>query len=1031
MSVEEYIKCENGTYCPLNSEEPTLCPNGTFGNGNPNNYNADVSCVPCSAGTYSTTDEPGFCFPCPAGYVCLGQTTTPAPQTAEDDNGYPCPKGYYCPEGSSKELPCPAGTYSDVFGAQNDTDLGCKPCAAGTYNDKEGQSGCRVCGGTSTSVQGATECTCLGVGRERVNGQCLCGQNYRPADGGENTDSEYNCELFTFVTCAAGQVPDITGTSCMSEAEYCSLECAGQGDGTGVYIEQTRKCECTTIGDYDEGCAAEDCTNNNYVVYDCDGLVTVYDSSDAVVTTAYDPSTIPGVFGSFVCERSDCRCVSESLLISEQQFQYNFAESTVATRLLRNLGHYTEEEFQHRMRRSLQTTTTITNPVTCITANNMIEFNVDSSTKSYPVYMKDSLLNTNSAFDYSGFLNLATTIETGTSTVATYVHTFSTAGTYVFMNSLDNYQQTIIKVVAATASCPSTSVSAATLASLYTLNMSTVKETADVNMTFFLRLIATKIGLLVLLVGFVTYMHSLDKNWTIFPWLKKKKDEEEEEALRREKAKKERLVRLKAQELKEIRDDIAAHVERLKQRIVELEKARLKKMKDAEAKRKAAQTSKLLETLRILKKDIKKRAKLIRNENGFDFEKDKQEMLIKKKFSSGMNEDEIALQKLKKKKEEEDDKYNIADDLKNQMDEEIENQEFDRLNRAQEDTRQQVSNYFDEERKRLEDRLRSEGKLNEYEIENILENYDDHTRDMAQMMMDDERRQQENFKRQLDARKNRRKGIYDDIDKLKQERQLAKEIEKKELESHFKKMKEEEDYVIGKLLVEEERGMRKEMEKDLEKKKNDRLKQYVDKMKNTKDKDEFKKVLSEYNEKLRGVEDELNNVRKRALMDIERKIAERKTREKHRIAQMKPEKSSVDIKAIEDKIEAKMDLLKKEADGDIAVVLDEERRKRNINQELAMLRKQNDEQIRHLRELHQEEMHQLAQDLNEVYDDKLQVLKQDLADSYNQLKRVSNPEEKKEIMARIEDLKGDIDVAQKEAKKASKDKKGGKGKNEK
>lgn len=100
---EQYLKCANGTYCEINSIEPTLCPNGTFGNGNPNNYNSDVSCVPCSAGTYSTTDQPGFCFPCTAGYVCLGRTLSATPQVRDTDNGYPCPKGYYCPEGSTKE----------------------------------------------------------------------------------------------------------------------------------------------------------------------------------------------------------------------------------------------------------------------------------------------------------------------------------------------------------------------------------------------------------------------------------------------------------------------------------------------------------------------------------------------------------------------------------------------------------------------------------------------------------------------------------------------------------------------------------------------------------------------------------------------------------------------------------------------------------------------------------------------------------------------------------------------------------------
>ena len=127
--------------------------------------------------------------------------------------------------------------------------------------------------------------------------------------------------------------------------------------------------------------------------------------------------------------------------------------------------------------------------------------------------MVDSLFNKNDNFDYSGFTNLAYAINSG-EIVTTYVHTFTTQCTYLFMNSLDNHQQTIIKVAAETSTC-STSNSV----SLYSLNLktSTSLETGKVNMSFFFKLVGAKIDLLVLLVFSVTYTHSLDKNWTIFP----------------------------------------------------------------------------------------------------------------------------------------------------------------------------------------------------------------------------------------------------------------------------------------------------------------------------------------------------------------------------------------------------------------------------------------------------------------------------------------------------------------------------------
>jgi len=194
---------------------------------------------------------------------------------------------------------------------------------------------------------------------------------------------------------------------------------------------------------------------------------------------------------------------------------YDFQESAVAARILRNLGVETKRRLTNR---ELTTTTTITNPITCVVAGNMVEFNVDSTTKSYPVYMKDSFLNTNSQFDYAGFLNLASTIEGGTASVSTYVHLFDSEGTYVFMNSLNNHMQTIIRVVANSATCSfSTSVSPAVLSSLFKLNLSTTKETKEVDMTFFYKVIIAKAFLLIILVMFVTCMHSADKNRSIFP----------------------------------------------------------------------------------------------------------------------------------------------------------------------------------------------------------------------------------------------------------------------------------------------------------------------------------------------------------------------------------------------------------------------------------------------------------------------------------------------------------------------------------
>ena len=53
----------------------------------------------------------------------------------------------------------------------------------------------------------------------------------------------------------------------------------------------------------------------------------------------------------------------------------------------------------------------IENPVLCVTAGEAVSFLVNTNTKSYPVYFKESLLNSNLDFDYGQFLQLQTAVE--------------------------------------------------------------------------------------------------------------------------------------------------------------------------------------------------------------------------------------------------------------------------------------------------------------------------------------------------------------------------------------------------------------------------------------------------------------------------------------------------------------------------------------------------------------------------------------------------------------------------------------------
>ena len=80
--------------------------------------------------------------------------------------------------------------------------------------------------------------------------------------------------------------------------------------------------------------------------------------------------------------------------------------------------------------------------------------------------------------------------------------------------------------------------------------------------------------------------------------------------------------------------------------------------------------------------------------------------------------------------------------------------------------------------------------------------------------------------------------------------------------------------------------MRAKIEKEFDDKKKAKLKAFENKLKITKDNDEFKDLLDEYSERKKQDEAELNNKHKLALMQIQVRINERKRKEKMRISMM-------------------------------------------------------------------------------------------------------------------------------------------------
>ncbi|MGH0137990.1 UNVERIFIED_CONTAM: hypothetical protein FKN15_065321 [Acipenser sinensis] len=115
VGTQNPTPCPKGHYCPpgttLGRESP--CPTGTFNN---RTGLSDVSeCVSCPAGEYCSSA--GLSQPtgaCMTGFLCFLGAFSPHP--LGDSTGRICTPGFYCPQGTTRMLPCRAGTFSTLEG---------------------------------------------------------------------------------------------------------------------------------------------------------------------------------------------------------------------------------------------------------------------------------------------------------------------------------------------------------------------------------------------------------------------------------------------------------------------------------------------------------------------------------------------------------------------------------------------------------------------------------------------------------------------------------------------------------------------------------------------------------------------------------------------------------------------------------------------------------------------------------------------------------------------------------------------------
>ena len=492
------IKCDNGYYCPSGSSTPTPCPSGTMGNHNETNYELSTSCNTCPPGTYSerTSATTGVCKTCLAGYVCVSNTSSKNPVDPEKDGGYVCPKGFYCPEGSYEPTPCPMGRFGNHSGAINVS--ACMICEEESYNNLEGQPGCKPCGPTSTSGFEATTCKCLGENRvfQWADGKCVCKQYFTSVLENDEDDSQYDCRPLLQQGCASGYLRDTVG-NCVAE-DSCNKECKG---GKGKRTAGVGMCECAAITDPKDVCNSTCRKATPQITVNSKGQF-VFPNSTTINTTALK------IAGEPACYLGDCKLVSLSM--TSGGFSANYQASTkllTAYAKQRLLG----DEETKRLLSAAESTTGIVNPAICINRGDTVTFDISAS--SYPVYLKDAMANSNPSFDCSAFSELPKKISEG-ETIEMFIYTFIQAGTYVFADSADLSQQTIIAVMNESDSCPDTEEYIVPVTASNLIKMGVIQNEDITLSPDWVFIGCSLIAILVLFPGVVvliTYLHN--KSW--------------------------------------------------------------------------------------------------------------------------------------------------------------------------------------------------------------------------------------------------------------------------------------------------------------------------------------------------------------------------------------------------------------------------------------------------------------------------------------------------------------------------------------
>lgn len=302
--------------------------------------------------------------------------------------------------------------------------------------------------------------------------ECVCRRGFVSVSGSTDLkDSEEDCMEIIYSECDQDEEIDITG-KCRKNTD-CSAYCNG---GSGRVVKGLGPCQCDQTTQTDDVCDASCQKDLGTVTFTSGSLVA---RSSAGATAKYGQDGYMG--GELKCVAADTsNCQVSSLgkdpetgdylatyepedgikeaeydALVKQTSSGNSTDGESATRRRRRLYNGKDIRFMQEATEeetALASEQNVLNPVVCIVKHAALLFG-GVSASNYPVYVKDSLLNTNPDFDYSAFLTLRDDLETGAE-YTSFVHVFNEAGIFVFADSSNAEKVTVVAVMGESKTCP-------------------------------------------------------------------------------------------------------------------------------------------------------------------------------------------------------------------------------------------------------------------------------------------------------------------------------------------------------------------------------------------------------------------------------------------------------------------------------------------------------------------------------------------------------------------------------------------------